>query len=47
MQACTSPKSDADTTASQKSLLDSLTADYHEDYLRMFPIEATLSGDKR
>lgn len=47
IQACTSPKSDTDTTASQKALLDSLTADYHEDYLRMFPVEATLSGDKR
>ena len=47
MQACNAPKSDVDTAATQKTLLDSLTAEYHEDYLRMFPIEATLSGDKR
>lgn len=47
MQACNAPKNETGANAEQVAALESLMADYHEDYLKMFPIEATLSGDKR
>lgn len=43
--ACTSDKEEA--VADQTVELDSLLAGYHEEYLKYFPIEATLAGDAR
>lgn len=47
MQACNNPKSETATNDAQVAAMETLMADYHEDYLKMFPFEATLSGDKR
>jgi uncharacterized protein (DUF885 family) len=44
MISCNTPETrDADNAM----LMDTLMADYHEDYLRFSPIEATLAGDTR
>jgi uncharacterized protein (DUF885 family) len=47
MQACNSPQNEASVAAGQQALMDTLMEDYHEDYLSIFTIEATLSGDTR
>jgi uncharacterized protein (DUF885 family) len=44
MTSCNSPET---RQADYVALMDTLMADYHEDYLRLFPVEATLSGDSR
>src|SRR5690606_25052215 len=45
MISCNSPETRQQ--ADYDALMDTLMADYHEDYLRLFPVEATLSGDTR
>src|SRR5690606_33704208 len=44
MLSCNSPDT---RQADHVALMDTLMADYHEDYLRLNPIEATLTGDTR
>ncbi|HEX7014423.1 MAG TPA: DUF885 domain-containing protein, partial [Cyclobacteriaceae bacterium] len=44
MMSCNAPET---RQADQVALMDTLMADYYEDYLRLYPIEATLSGDMR
>ncbi|HEY8511265.1 MAG TPA: DUF885 domain-containing protein [Cyclobacteriaceae bacterium] len=44
MISCNSPET---RQADYAALMDTLMADYHEDYLRLNPVEATLSGDTR
>lgn len=44
MLSCNAPET---RQADHVALMDTLMADYHEDYLRLNPIEATLSGDTR
>jgi uncharacterized protein (DUF885 family) len=46
MQGC-NPSQKEEKFADQKALLDSLTAQYHEGRMRLFPIEATSAGDNR
>ena len=44
MMSCNAPET---RQTDQVALMDTLMADYYEDYLRLYPIEATLSGEMR